>query len=484
MFKQARESEITATGVELSAEPKSTPPEGLPSIRRDDGAWDLRALQSQQQGEHASVTAEMVDAFQAMGQITSDFSIKAARSSLAVAVIGGEAERLHAELEAISAMVDSARGSSAQMATAAADTAELTAELSNETEHGLDTLVNVIDAIGVLRDHAAQVAELIARIVGNELASISSISSMIEAVASQTKMLPLNAAIEAARAGAHGRGFAVVADEVGRLALETSTQSAQITDTIRRTRGELESLQAVSQSAHERAERSAEDAESGRGTLERIGALVSASTQPATLIAELAQHQLADIDGVGDRARTVVAAGSEIERQSKAVAANQLSLAEGTELASLTIARFDTGGLIDRLHARVSGLADELGAILEAAVDAGLVTLDQVLALDYEEAHLRVAIRPQRLCAGAQSDLYEGLDRRSGARPRWQSLEALLPRFRRADPCCADGARGRPAAADPDAGRVQTGRCATRASPKSWANALAADLRSRYGGPS
>ena len=386
MFKQARESEITATGVELSAEPKSTPPEGLPSIRRDDGAWDLRALQSQQQGEHASVTAEMVDAFQAMGQITSDFSIKAARSSLAVAVIGGEAERLHAELEAISAMVDSARGSSAQMATAAADTAELTAELSNETEHGLDTLVNVIDAIGVLRDHAAQVAELIARIVGNELASISSISSMIEAVASQTKMLALNAAIEAARAGEHGRGFAVVADEVGRLALKTSTQSAQITDTIRRTRGELESLQAVSQSAHERAERSAEDAESGRGTLERIGALVSASTQPATLIAELAQHQLADIDGVGDRARTVVAAGSEIERQSKAVAANQLSLAEGTELASLTIARFDTGGLIDRLHARVSGLADELGAILEAAVDDGLVTLDQLLALDYEEA--------------------------------------------------------------------------------------------------
>jgi methyl-accepting chemotaxis protein len=177
-----------------------------------------------------------------------------------------------------------------------------------------------------------------------------------------------------------------VADEVGRLALETSTQSAQISQTIGQTRSQLEALKEITQSARERAAQSAADADSGRGALERIGTLVGASTGPATRIAELASSQLEDVDGVALRVRNVVEAGAEIERQTKAVAVNELALADGTELASLTIARFDTGGMIDRLHAQVARLADELSAILEQAVDSGRVSLEQVLALDYEEA--------------------------------------------------------------------------------------------------
>ena len=312
-------------------------------------------------------------------------------------MIGSEGERLQSELEDLAGRMDALRESSVHASSSASESAGAASELAGEAERGLAVVGRVIDAIGAMQEHSVRVADLLDRVVRRELADIGTFSSVIDGVARQTKLLALNAAIEAAHAGEHGRGFAVVAGEVGRLASETGQQTAQIRETIERTRVQMDDIQRAAEAARDRASQSAADSDAGRGALERIGTLVGTSTESSGQIAELAGQQLEHAEHVAANLHEITAAAAEIGSRSSAVSNHQLELSASTERASLTIARFYTGGALDRLHRMCHGLAGELREILEDAIDGHRVSLDQVLALDYQELKGPLIQRLQRL---------------------------------------------------------------------------------------
>ena len=196
----------------------------------------------------------LLDRQDELGQLGSAIDLMLQALRHLVGRIGSDVEQLDAAAVSLGAMVDrTGQGVRAQRE----QTAEVVAAMQHMTQaaaqvnqqvagsqaslgdacklihHGDDLVRQASQSLQQLsREMTSSVGSM--QLLQSESQAISGVLDVISALAEQTNLLALNAAIEAARAGEQGRGFAVVADEVRVLASRTRASTGEIDSMIQR----------------------------------------------------------------------------------------------------------------------------------------------------------------------------------------------------------------------------------------------------------
>ncbi|MBA1292848.1 methyl-accepting chemotaxis protein [Pseudomonas lurida] len=177
-----------------------------------------------------------------------------------------------------------------EVARNAVSTSEASHQSNQAAREGRDRVVQTVDAIQTMTHDVQSTAAMIEGLA-TQGRDIGKVLDVIRAIAEQTNLLALNAAIEAARAGEAGRGFAVVADEVRALAHRTAQSTQEIEKMVAGIQnGTGEAVQSMQQS-NQRTQDTLEMARAAGVALEQITQSISLINERNLVIASASEEQ-------------------------------------------------------------------------------------------------------------------------------------------------------------------------------------------------
>lgn len=205
---------------------------------------------------------------------------------------------------------------------------------------------------------------------------IENITKVIEDIASQTNLLALNAAIEAARAGEQGRGFAVVADEVRKLAEKTASSTSEINSMVR-------SIQENTGRTIDSLNTWKKDVEHGMHLASRAG--------------EALQFITVSINDITDKVQQIAASAEEQSSAANVISSNVASIAELTEVTAEGASKSSESARgMNSLVDRLMGMVNEFILRGDASASSGGMSSEGQKDSSNVLRRIRVRQKPQQ----------------------------------------------------------------------------------------
>ncbi|MGO0693210.1 methyl-accepting chemotaxis protein [Pseudomonas guariconensis] len=254
----------------------------IPVLGRDEPALLLRALSRMQQSlrdtlrKIAASSNQLASASEELHTVTEDTSRGLHQQS--------------AEIDQAATAVNQMTAAVEEVANNAVSTADASKGADQTTREGRDQVNQALASIQYLVSDVTDTSGEIEQLASNAN-EISRVLDVIGAIAGQTNLLALNAAIEAARAGEAGRGFAVVADEVRALAHRTQQSTAEIEQMISGIQSGTERAVTAMHTSQDRANGTLEVAQSAGQALEVIAEAITSINQRNLVIASASEQQ-------------------------------------------------------------------------------------------------------------------------------------------------------------------------------------------------